>query len=113
MTLVVVKSCDATCCMPGPLLVDTFVCLFHHHQAWHMLQEGLDYTSSSGWSSLDEAPTSGIAQPRFKLFDDVGNMVPNAKEGMAAWEAKRVQNLDLKTQNVYEHVCHGTLEVVM
>lgn len=44
--------------------------------------------------SLPEKPASGVEEPQFKLFDDEGNMVPNATEVMAAWEAKCAADLE-------------------
>lgn len=60
------------------------------------MQEVTDGTSTPEWRnrpSLAEAfPSSGV--PPLKLFDDNGEMVPNAKEIMEAWEAKCAADRD-------------------
>ena len=45
------------------------------------------------WRSLAEEPWPSVQKP-FRLFDDDGNMVPNATEVMAAWEAKCAKDLE-------------------
>ena len=61
------------------------------------MQELVDCTNgpecSTKRSSAEEA-SFGFDQPQFKLFDDEGNMVPNATEVMAAWEAKCARDLE-------------------
>lgn len=60
------------------------------------MQEVTDVTSTPEWSnrpSFAEAlASSGV--PPLKLFDDNGEMVPNATEIMEAWEAKCAADRD-------------------
>ena len=72
----------------------TYTCLFQQSQASQVMQELVDSISGpecSNKGSLAEAP-AGLEH--FRLFDDEGNMVPNATEVMAAWEAKCAADLE-------------------
>ena len=60
------------------------------------MQELVDHNNGpeeSSRRSLAEKP-AGLDEAKFRLFDDEGNMVPNATEVMAAWEAKCAADLE-------------------
>ena len=50
---------------------------------------------------MDEEARFDEAQPTFTLFDDEGNMVPDAKEVVAAWEAQCAADLE-KADTLYQ-----------
>lgn len=74
-----------------PSVTYTFECLFQLCQALQVMQELVDYTIGPEGRKRRSLSAD---QPQFKLFDDEGNMVPNATEVMAAWEAKCAADLE-------------------